>query len=134
MSIFSNLKWFLLAFAVLLVGGWGYSKHRAIEKLEVERDRAIVQRDSAAAQRDKAIQAAKDNALVVDTLKQEKADINTALNALASAQATNRTNTITREVIIQNQAADPLNSGQAAPVIKAIIAEVQEDRDERRKR
>jgi hypothetical protein len=65
-------------------------------------------------------------------LEQEKKDANDALNTLALAKETNRTNTVTREIIIQNQASVPANSAQTAPVVKDIIEAVQRDRDRRR--
>ena len=103
-----------------------------MERAELARDQAIAQRDLAGVERDKAISAANASNETVLRLEQDKRDINLALNTLAAAQSANRENTVTREVIIQSQANVPANAAQAAPVLGAIIAEVQNDRVRRR--
>jgi len=131
-GLIGGLKGIAVIALILLVGGWAFTQKRAVEKAELARDQAIVQRDMAGQQRDKAIAAAQLSDATITRLEQEKKDINDALNTLALAKETNRTNTVTREVIIQNQATVPANSAQAAPVLGSIIAEVQRDRVRRR--
>ena len=131
-SLIGGIKGIAVIGLILLVGGWAFTQKRAVEKANIAHDQAIVQRDMAGQERDKAIDANKVNTETISRLEQEKKDANDALNTLALAKETNRTNTVTREIIIQNQASVPANSAQASPVVKAIIEEVQRDRDRRR--
>lgn len=131
-SLIGGIKGVGIILLVIALGGWAWTQKRNVEKAELARDQAIAQRDMAGIERDKAIAAAQINDATIKRLEQEKDDINKALNSLASAKETNRTNTVTREVIIQNQATVPANAAQTAPVLSAIIAEVQNDRVRRR--
>ena len=131
-ELIGGIKGIAVIALVVAVSGWAWTQKRDVERAELARDQAIAQRDTAAAQRDKAIDAARANDETVKRLGQEKRDVNGALNALASAREGNRSNTVTREVIIQGQSGVPANSAQAAPVLGAIIDEVQTDRVRRR--
>jgi hypothetical protein len=117
---------------VMAAGGWLYQQKRNLEKVTRERDQAIAQRDLTAGERDKAIAVAKENAVTITRLEEEKELVNTALNALSSARESSRASAGTREVIIRGQAAAPSSSARTAPVIGAVIEEVQVDRDRRR--
>lgn len=130
--LLGGIKGIGMILLIIAIGGWAFTQKRNVTKAELARDQAIVQRDMAGIERDKAITAARTNAETVTRLEQEKKDINDALNKLALAKEANRTNTVTREVIIQNQASVPANAAQAAPVLGAIIDEVQRDRTRRR--
>jgi len=132
LSLIGGIRGIAVIALLLALGGWAFTQKRHVEQAELARDQAIAQRDQAAVERDKAIAAAQVNDATIKRLEQEKKDINDALNTLASAKETNRENTVTREVIIQNQANVPANSAQAAPVLGSIIAEVQADRVRRR--
>lgn len=131
-GLLGGIKGIGMILLIIAIGGWAFNLKHNVTKAELARDQAIVQRDMAGAQRDKAIAAAQVTAETNVRLEQEKADINTALNNLAKAKETNRTNTVTREVVIQNQSTVPANSARAAPVLVSIIKEVQGDRDRRR--
>ena len=132
LSLIGGIKGIAVILLIVAVGGWAFTQKRNVEKANLARDQAIVQRDMAGQERDKAIAAARTNAETVTRLEQEKSDINQALNSLAQAKESNRTNTVTREVIIQSGAAVPANAAKAAPILGAIITEVQNDRVRRR--
>jgi hypothetical protein len=132
LGLIGGIKGVIIIALVLALGGWAASLKYNASKAIAERDAAIVQRDNAGIQRDKAIAAAKANEETITRLQQEKELTNQALNTLQTAKDTNRTNTVTREVIIQQQAAAPANAAIAAPVLGAIIEAVQSDRDRRR--
>lgn len=132
LSLIGGIRGIVVILLIIAVGGWAFTQKRAVEKAELARDQAITQRDMAGIERDKAIAVARENEETIGRLEQEKADINLALNTLAAAKETNRTNTVTREVIIQNQAAVPANAAVSAPVLRSIITEVQNDRVRRR--
>lgn len=132
LSFIGGIKGVAIIILLVALGGWAFTQKRNVEKAELARDQAIAQRDMAGIERDKAINAARVNADTITRLEQEKRDINEALNSLAQAKEKNATNTVTREVIIQNQASVPANSAQAAPVLGSIIDEVQKDRVRRR--
>jgi len=132
LSLIGGIKGIATIALLLALGGWAFMQKRNVEQANLARDQAIAQRDQAAVERDKAIAAAQASAVTVKRLEQEKKDINDALNKLAAAKQQNAQNTVTREVIIQQQATVPANSAQAAPVIGAIISAVQDDRVRRR--
>lgn len=132
LSLIGGVKGIIIILIVAALGLWAYNLKSTATKAVLERDQAITQRDAIATERDKAITAARTNAETVTKLEQEKSDVNLALNTLAAAQQVNGTNTVTREVVIQNQAAIPANSAIAAPVLSDIITEVQTDRVRRR--
>lgn len=131
-DLIGGIKGLAVIALTIALAGWAWNQKRAVERAELERDQAVAQRDAAGIQRDKAIAAAKTNDETVKRLEEEKRDINNALNALAEAREGNRSNTVTREIIIQDQAGVAANSAVAAPVLGAIIAEVQTDRVRRR--
>lgn len=132
LEIIGGIKGIIVIIVFVAVGAWAYTQKRNYDKAILERDTAISQRDTAGAERDKAILAAKTNADTIARLEQDKLDINFALNKLAEAKETSRKNTVTREVIIQNQATIPANAAVVAPVIGTIINEIQNDRVRRR--
>ena len=132
LSLIGGIKGIGVIILLVVVGAWAYTQKHNVTEANLARDQAIVQRDQAGVERDKAIAIAKTNAETVTRLEQEKRDINDALNSLAQAKEANRGNTVTREVIIQNQASVPANSAVAAPVLGSIIAAVQDDRVRRR--
>lgn len=132
LSLVGGIKGIVIILLVVVLGSYAYKLKHDVTVAETARDQAITQRDSAAVERDKAIAAAKTNADTIDQLQQDKADVNFALNTLASAKEKNRTNTVTREIVIQAAASDAANTAVAAPVLGAIITEVQADRDRRR--
>ena len=132
LEIIGGIKGIIVIIVFVVVGVWAYTQKRNYDKAILERDAAISQRDTAGEERDKAILAAKTNADTIARLEQDKLDINFALNKLAEAKETSRKNTVTREVIIQNQATVPANAAIVAPVIGTIINEIQNDRVRRR--
>lgn len=131
-SFLGGIKGIALIVLVLAVGGWVWNQKNNLDKAILERDTAIAQRDMVAVERDKAIAAARTNAETIARLEEDKRNVNEALNNLARARETNAQNTVTREVIIQNQATVPANASRAAPVLGAIVSEIQTDRDRRR--
>lgn len=131
-NLIGGIKGIIGIALVIALGGWVWTQKQNVKEAYLARDQAIAQRDIVASERDKAIGAAQANDATIKRLEQEKEDINNALNTLALARETNRTNTVTREVIIQNQASVPANAARAAPVLGAIIKEVQNDRVRRR--
>lgn len=131
-DLIGGIKGVALIALTIALAGWAWNMKRDVEQAELARDQAIAQRDAAGIQRDKAIAAAKTNDETVKRLEDEKRDINSALNALAEAREGNRSNTVTREIIIQEQSGVAANSAVAAPVLGTIIAEVQDDRVRRR--
>ena len=131
-NLIGGIKGIIGIALVIALGGWVWTQKQNVKEAYLARDQAIAQRDIVASERDKAIGAAQANDATIKRLEQEKEDINDALNNLALARETNRTNTVTREVIIQNQATVPANAARAAPVLGAIIKEVQNDRVRRR--
>lgn len=131
-NLIGGIKGIIGIALVIALGGWVWTQKQNVKEAYLARDQAIAQRDIVASERDKAIGAAQANDATIKRLEQEKEDINDALNTLALARETNRTNTVTREVIIQNQASVPANAARAAPVLGAIIKEVQNDRVRRR--
>lgn len=132
LEIIGGIKGIIVIIVFVVVGAWAYTQKRNYDKAILERDAAISQRNTAGEERDKAILAAKTNADTIARLEQDKLDINFALNKLAEAKETSRKNTVTREVIIQNQATVPANAAIVAPVIGTIINEIQNDRVRRR--
>jgi hypothetical protein len=132
LSLIGGVKGIIIILIVGALGLWAYNLKSTASKAVLERDQAITQRDAIATERDKAITAARTNAETVTKLEQEKSDTNLALNTLAAAQQVNSQNTITREVIIQNQSSVAANSAVAAPVLGAIVTEIQKDRVRRR--
>ena len=131
-TLIGGFKGVAIIALIVALGGWiGVQKYN-LSKAETARDQAIAERDMAATQRDKAIAAAKVNEETIARLQQERDNANQALNSLQSARNTNRSNTVTREVIIQNQAGVPANQAITAPVLGAIVAEAQADRNRRR--
>jgi hypothetical protein len=132
LGLIGGIKGVIIIALVLALGGWAASLKYNTSKAIAQRDAAIVQRDEAGVQRDKAISAAKANEETIAKLQQEKEFTNQALNDLQSAKNTNRSNTVTREVIIQNQAGLPANGALAAPILGAIVDAVQIDRERRR--
>lgn len=131
-TLIGGFKGVAIIALIIALGGWIGVQKFNLSKAETARDQAIAERDMAATQRDKAIEAAKVNEKTIANLQQERDLANQALNTLQSARTTNRTNTVTREVIIQNQAGVPANQAIGAPVLGAIISEVQVDRQRRR--
>lgn len=131
-KLIGGIKGIAIIIAFIALGGYVWTQKQNVEKAELARDQAIAMRDQVAIQRDKAIGAAQANDLTIQRLEEEKKSINDALNTLAQAKETNRTNTVTREVIIQNQANVPANAAVVAPVLSSIITEVQNDRVRRR--
>jgi hypothetical protein len=127
-SLIGGIKGVVAIVLIVALGGWIWNTKSNLEQAEAQRDTAIAQRDLVAAERDKAIEVARINQGTVDFLKQDKQDINAALNTLAQQRAENAQNTVTREVIIQSQAALPANSAITAPVIGDIISEIQIDK------
>jgi len=132
LSLIGGIKGVAIIVILLAVSAWAYTLKSDVTKANLARDQAITQRDQAGVERDKAIAAAKTNADTIDRLQVEKNDINTALNNLAQAKETNRTNTVTRQTVIQSASTVPANTAAAAPVLGQIITEVQNDRDRRR--
>ena len=132
LSLIGGVKGIVIIALLLGLGSYVALQKYNLGKAETARDAAIVQRDQAGVERDKAIAAAKVNEATISRLQQEKDLVNQALNSLQAARDTNRTNTVTREVIIQNQAAVPGNAAIAAPVLGSIIEELQADRNRRR--
>lgn len=132
LSLIGGIKGIIVILIVGALGLWAYNLKSTATKAVLERDQAITQRDAIATERDKAITAARTNAETVTKLEQEKSDVNLALNTLAAAQQVNSQNTITREVIIQNQSSVAANSAIAAPVLGIIVKEIQNDRVRRR--
>jgi FtsZ-interacting cell division protein ZipA len=132
LNLIGGIKGIAVILLIVAVGAWAFTQKRNVEKAELARDQAIAERDQAAVQRDKAIEAARVNEQTIARLEQEKELANFALNTLQQARDSNRTNTVTREVIIQNQASVPANAAQAAPVLGSIIEEIQADRNRRR--
>lgn len=122
----------IAAIGIAAIGGWAWIQKRNVERAELARDQAIAQRDQAAVERDKAIEAARVNEQTIVSLQQEKELINQALNTLQTQREAIRTNTVTREVIIQRQATTAASTATTAPVIGDIIVAVQEDRIRRR--
>lgn len=131
-SLIGGIKGIVIILLVIALGGYVWTQKQNADEAIAARDVAIKQRDDVIVERDKAVLAAKTNAETVTRLEEEKRDINQALNSLAQARETNRGNTVTREVIIQNQATVPVNSRQASPVLVTIIEAVQNDRVRRR--
>lgn len=132
LNLIGGLKGLAIIALIIAVGGWAFVQKRNVEKAELARDQAITQRDAAAIERDKAIEAARVNEQTINLLNQEKELTNNALNTLQGILATNRTNTVTREVVIQGQAGVPSNAAVAAPILGTIINEIQADRSRRR--
>jgi len=123
-----------LAILALLIALGGYIavlKHQATSAQNA-RDVAVAHATEIQGQLDKAIQANKDNEVVIANLNQEKQNINDALNTLQSAKDTNHANSQTRQVIITQGAGVPANAAQAAPVVGNMIQAVQSDRFMRR--
>jgi len=132
LSLIGGVKGLVVIALLLALGSWAAVQKINLSKAETARDQAIAQRDEAAVARDKAIAAARANEQTIARLQQEKDLANQALNSLEAARNTNRTNTTTREVVIQRQAGLPANTAQAAPVLGTIVTEVQADRYRRR--
>ncbi|WP_407308405.1 hypothetical protein [Acinetobacter sp.] len=132
LTLIGGIKGVIFLVLTVALGGWIFTQKQHIDQALLERDKAIAQRDIVVAERDKAIDAATTNDETISRLEDEKRDINFALNSLAAAKDNNRSNTVTREIIIQNQAAIAANAAQAAPVLSSIITEVQNDRTRRR--
>ncbi len=131
-KLIGGIKGIAIILLIVALGGWAYYQKTKLDDAIAAKDTAISQAQGIAAERDKAIAAARTNAETISRLEQDKADINLALNTLASAKESNRKNTVTREVIIQNQSTVPANAATVAPVIGTIINEIQLDRVRRR--
>ena len=131
-TLIGGFKGVAIIALIVALGGWIGVQKFNLSRAETARDQAIAERDMAAQQRDKAIAAAKVNEDTIKNLQQERDLANQALNSLQSARNTARTNTVNRETIIQSQAGVPANQAITAPVIGAIIADVQTDRLRRR--
>lgn len=132
LSLIGGIKGIIVIVLIFALGGYIFIQKRNVTAAETARDLAVEQRNSVALERDKAIIAAKENKDTIDRLEMEKEFANKAIIALQTAKETNRVNTITREIIIKNQASAPANAAQAAPVLGDIISEIQADRVRRR--
>lgn len=132
LSLIGGIRGIVFLALVLLLGGWAATLKHNADKAYAARDAAIVQRDNAAVQLERSIAAAKKNEETIARLTEEKELANEALNNLQAARVSNKTNTVTRQVVIRNQAAVPANSAVAAPVLGSIVDEVQKDRVRRR--
>lgn len=132
LGLIGGLRGLAVIGLIVLVAGWAFVQRNNVEKAEAARDQAIAQRDQVARERDKAIEAARVNEQTISRLEQEKADINQALNTIQQARVENRTNTVTREIIIEKQATTPESQSVAAPVLGEIVEAVQDDRQRRR--
>ena len=132
LSLIGGVKGLVVIALLLALGSWAAVQKINLNKAEAARDTAIAQRDEAAVARDKAIAAAKANEATITRLQQEKELTNQALNTLQAAKNTNKANTGARETIILSGAGLPANSAVAAPVLGAIVSEVQADRYSRR--
>ena len=132
LTLIGGIKGLAVIALIIAVGSWAFVQTNKVRKAELARDEAIVQRDQTALQRDKAIEVSRVNEATISRLEQEKMLVNQALNTLQQARDTNRTNTVTREVIIQSQAGVPENAAVTAPVLGSIVVEVQADRQRRR--
>lgn len=131
-SFIGGIKGIVVILIVAALAGWIWNQKNNLEELKLQRDTAVAQRDIVVGERDKAIAAARENDLTIKGLEAEREATNVALNTLANAVANNRENTVTREVIIQNQASVPANAARAAPVLGAIVSAIQADRVRRR--
>lgn len=132
LSLIGGIRGIVFLALVLLLAGWAATLKHNADKAYAARDAAIVQRDNAAVQLERSIAAAKKNEETIARLTEEKELANEALNNLQAARVSNKTNTVTRQVVIRNQAAVPANSAVAAPVLGSIVDEVQKDRVRRR--
>jgi hypothetical protein len=131
-SFIGGIKGIVVILIVAALAGWIWNQKNNLEELKLQRDTAVAQRDIVVGERDKAIAAARENDITIRRLEAEREAVNSALNTLATAVANNRENTVTREVIIQNQASVPANAARAAPVLGAIVSAIQADRVRRR--
>lgn len=131
-SFIGGIKGIVVILIVAALAGWIWNQKNNLEELKLQRDTAVAQRDIVVGERDKAIAAARENDITIRGLEAEREAVNSALNTLATAVANNRENTVTREVIIQNQASVPANAARAAPVLGAIVSAIQADRVRRR--
>lgn len=127
-----GLKGIAIIVAVLALGGWGYYKTNQVVKVQTELATAVRDRDAAAAARDKAIDANKVSAATIASLEKEKADIQTALNNLASDRKKNQQALNELTAAINAQKADPANQVVLSPAVKLTIDTIQKQRDARK--
>lgn len=132
LKLVGGIRGAILIGIILVLGGLFLWQRNAAQNAREDIETLKKEKVAVEVERDKAIEAARVNSETIDRLQQEKELINNALNTLAAAQNLNRTNAVTREVIIQREAALPANSAQAAPVLGTIITEIQTDRVRRR--
>jgi hypothetical protein len=131
-TLLGGIKGIAIIVLVATLGVWAFKKNSDVKNLTLQRDTAISQRDAVAVERDKAVTANAESQRTIESLQYERDLANKALNTINDNRATNRQNTVTREVIIQNQASNSVNAGAAAPVFGPLIGSIQEDRVRRR--
>jgi hypothetical protein len=119
-----------IAAAVLIagVGAWGGWQYVKLQKSQAGIAQAVADRDHAVAQLDKAIAANKMNQETIDSLQQEKKDIETSLKNLEVARKRDATTIATLSGIIKEQAKNPENQVTLSPVLKAVVEQIQNNR------
>lgn len=133
-SIFSGLgiKGIAIIIAVAALGGWAYHKTNQVVKVQTELAAAVRDRDAAALARDKALDANKASEATIASLQKEKADIQTALNNLASDRKKNQQALTELTAAINAQRLDPANQVVLSPAVKLTIDTIQKQRDARK--
>lgn len=129
----------VITLALLIgLGGWGWYKtyqvnraQEAVVKTQKELRDVAQQLDEANAARDKAIEANKTASATIASLRQEKLNIQTALNNLAADRAKSQKALLDLTAAINASRNDPANKTALSPVMKMTIDTIQKSRDAR---
>ena len=121
----------LAAILIASVGAWGGWQYVQLQKAKVDVVTFKAERDEAAVARDKALEVNRQNQTFIMSLQQEKADVQSALNALDARRKVDAATIYKLSEIIRQQSANPENQVGLSPVLQAIVDQIQKNRDAR---
>lgn len=119
------------AISIAAVGGWGGWQYIQRNSAEKDKVQAVAARDQALQNLAVAIDANKSNQATIDQLQIEKISIEQALANLEANRKRDAKIIGSLSAAIKDQSKDPANQVTLSPVLKAVIAQIQAERDKR---
>lgn len=117
--------------AILSIGAWGSIQWGKLQHEVAEKARITSERDKAIQERDALIEINKQNTLVIEQLRQEKADNEAAILALEERRRKDTVRITKLNKIIEDQRSNPANQVELSPVLQAVLQQLLLDRQAR---
>ncbi len=118
----------LAAIAIAAVAAWGGWQYVQLQKAKVDVVTFKAERDEAAVARDKALEVNKQNQTFILSLQQEKADVQSALNALDVRRKADAVTISKLSDIIKQHSTNPANQIGISPVLQEVVGQIQQNR------